>query len=453
MSPFDVVVSQLQSSVLTTPTMLLDYLGEFDNGNELAGRASTRSARAMRSGPLREISNKMDDKTSRMVSKKMKPVVQRIQEVVQECCSAIPEDVRNRLICETQIVGDIESDLVAIARSTLLGVESPYLNWTWLHYRVGRLPLFGFPVEGSFASFLEISPERAVEILDEGERNARAALLVEGQRKERLTKELASVSGMLPADLLRECVLESHPVSWIALSPAELSNRPVPAAWRELLEAQSAKKPIPWEKVWGPVKELLPAVLQMLSEKCLGVAVLAVEERDRTTSSLPKFTGPLLAYVFEYNVAFGPYGRAYAVYVGGSPHPLKQPDSTMIPHFPESVKTFYHSVHDGWCDLSLTNGPQPIAQLQLLVDRMSDTEEFESQSDKPFSMRDMIDMVETGNGDAICLDLKRSTKDKAVGTYFYHEVPDESRLGLDFWETVNTRIREVVIEGFLPTAK
>ena len=453
MSHFDLLLSELKNGTLLTSEMLTSFLSNLNNKDECVIDRGDGTARARLAQVSNDADRKLDEKTKRSVVKQFEAVYVWAEEKVQELHNALPEEDRNRLLRETQVLGDIPGDLVGILYAVFFKLESPYLNWIWLHYRAGRLPWFGFPVEGSFDSFWDITRERAVEILDEGERNARAALLVEGQRKERLTKELASVSGMLPADLLRECVLESDPVSWIALSPAELSNRPVPAAWRELLEAQSAKKPIPWEKVWGPVKELLPAVLQMLSEKCLGVAVLALEERDRTTSCLPEFTGPLLAYVFEFNVAFGPYGRAYAVYVGGSPLPLKPHDGAILKHFPESVKTFYHSVHDGWCDSSLRDGLQPAGHLQLLVDRISDTDEFENDNDKPFSMHDMVNMVETGNGDAICLDLKRSTKDKAVATYFYHEVPDESRLGLDFWETVNTRIRKVVIEGFIPTAK
>lgn len=199
------------------------------------------------------------------------------------------------------------------------------------------------------------------------------------------------------------------------------------------------------------MQDRLPAVLKMLSDKCLGVAVLEVKAGERSTISLDHFTGPVLVYVFEHKKPFGPYGRSFTVFLGGRPVEKPPEKHSLFSKFPDALKEFYLSIHDGWCANGAWDGPWPLAQVQLLVDRMPDTDEFESNKKKPFSMRDMIDIVETGNGDAFCLDVKRSTKQKAVGCYFYHDAREESLLNQDFWGMINQRIEEVVMPDFLMT--
>lgn len=120
------------------------------------------------------------------------------------------------------------------------------MNWRWVHFRAGRLPRYGFPVAGNLADYLHMPRDEALKIVEEGERQALAAIQAKHERDERLKRELVSLPGLPSSELLRQTVFEKQPIAWIATTADELKDKKrVPDAWKTLIEAQDQKQPLP----------------------------------------------------------------------------------------------------------------------------------------------------------------------------------------------------------------
>jgi hypothetical protein len=76
---------------------------------------------------------------------------------------------------EETICGIVEVDFDLIGRCLWLGIESPFLNGIWISYRAGRFPTLAIEVPGPFSEALEMSREKALEIVVQAEGDREAA--------------------------------------------------------------------------------------------------------------------------------------------------------------------------------------------------------------------------------------------------------------------------------------
>jgi hypothetical protein len=356
-----------------------------------------------------------------------------IQELVAEKIRFFmnnPEPVTD----EDFLCKEISWDFEQIAMCICYEVEDEYLNGLWVSYRAGIVPSIGFPVPGTFAEAMTISRDAALLMVQNADKEVQEQERLLAEEKERFDREMAE-SGNRPTESILKRLGKtfgfSTPETRFLFTEGDISSVPLPQVWRELLAAQWAGQPIPWDRLW--TKEafsLFPILEPSLKNHCQGLCVV----------TQPK-SPPRLAYLFAYKSDYFPGGKGFAVYLGGSPvlpDDLPTDIRRKFDFLPRDLQEFYTTVHDGWCDWAGWGGPRPSSRLQFLGEVVTDNDVFRGKlKNKPFSLNDLLKVVGNGSGDCVCLDTLHSTPDKPVGIYYLHETPRKSKVGIDFWKAIN----------------
>lgn len=343
----------------------------------------------------------------------------------------------------------VRNDFELIAKAMLLGVNDDVVKGLLVFYRAGLIPTHSVHYSGTFESVLKMKAADAKRLVREAEPNAKRIREELARKHEAYLKELelareelrlalAETKGRLPTSHALEMCFQGKGVfadqsTRLAMTLSELGKVKVPATWRALLVAQRAGKSIPWESVWpASVRSQMSGAWKLISEKCLGVGIAV--GRGFPASLLYVFAAPQPSF---------PGGKAYFAYIGGPPigdaGPTNNEDRSRLELLPAGLQEFYKTVHDGWTGLSGAGGPLPLNELSFLDNKISEEEAFDDLK-RPFSLETTLEILQTGNGDALCLDTKRSRPQRPLGIFYWHESPAESDLQIDFWNVFNDRI-------------
>ncbi len=343
----------------------------------------------------------------------------------------------------------VRLDFELIATSLLLGVNDDVVKGLLVFYRAGLIPTHSVHYSGTFESVLKMKAADAKRLVREAESNAKRLREEVARKHEAYIKEmelareelrlaLAETKGRLPTSHALEMCFRREGVfadqsTRLAMTLSELGKVKVPATWRALLVAQRAGKSIPWESVWpASVRSQMSGAWKLISEKCLGVGIAVGRG----------FPASLL-YIFATPQPSFPGGKYYFAYIGGPPigdtGPTNDEHRSRLQLLPAGLQEFYKTVHDGWTVLGGAGGPSPLKDLSFLDSSISEEDAFDDLK-SPFSLETTLEIMQTGNGDVLCLDTKRSRPQRPIGIFYWHESPVESDLKLDFWNALNDRI-------------
>lgn len=212
----------------------------------------------------------------------------------------------------------------------------------------------------------------------------------------------------------------------LAMTAAEIpANVPVPAEWRELLQAQSTSGVPAWPRQWDAFADELPAAQQYLREALCGVAVL-VEPNGHAS----------LLYVATIGG-----GGAVNCYRGWPPVSEPKAGSLLAAVWrtlPHKLRVFYSALHDGWTELaSDAGGPARSTSFGRLSDPDWDLDASALHA-LPCKPADVLLVFSNAAGDYLALDTSRPTWDGiGQGIIWLHDDPAHSRFGEDFWGVLN----------------